>query len=295
MPRVNYVTYVTDQYGVGYTGATVTILPRYYATPINAYQQSTGTAKVATPIQTVNGKAQFWLDDSVGYNITTTGTGFQDYTTFFDAISAESFNTLRAQVAGIVAGSFAGYATPMVGITMDFAKRAGYATPIGITQGMLPSSLYATPLLGVVVDKAGRADYATPQGIPYPAISYINQNQTQSGLNTFSTPIRITSAGAFPSLNVTGLITATPGVRFADGTVQTTSAGSIYSTPINVQANTAYTITHSLGTRDVFIQCYDTINFEAFEPYIQRPTTNTVAIKFGSATPVTTYQVIISK
>lgn len=98
MPRVNYVASATDQYGVGVTGAAVTVRPRYPATPVLAYADSTTSTPLATPILTLGGLASFWLDDNVGYNITISGGGLQPFTHTYDAITAESMNQLRAAI-----------------------------------------------------------------------------------------------------------------------------------------------------------------------------------------------------
>lgn len=180
MPRVFYLANVTDQYGVGITGATVTILPRYFATPIAAYTNSTGTTRLATPLLTVAGKLGVWLDDTIGYNITVTGTGIQQYTDFFDAISAETMQAYKNIV--VFTQPFSGYATPRGPATPIGRIFDGYATPQGrqfdgyaTPQGRqfdgyaTPTITYATPLgrifTGYATPQGRQFDgYATPQG-----------------------------------------------------------------------------------------------------------------------------------
>lgn len=132
---------------------------------------------------------------------------------------------------GPVSSSGFDYATPLVGVPVDYAKRAEYATPVGeiFLSYATPSpgasidlagrADYATPLLGVIIDQAKRAEYATPigitqamlpssiyatpLGIALDSIAYINRNQTLSGINVFTTPVVI-STGGVATMQVAG-------------------------------------------------------------------------------------------
>lgn len=90
MPRVHYLSFISNSTGTGLDGIQLTVRGRNAATPTAVYADSTTTTALATPILTVGGKADFWVDDQVAYNITASGTGFSAYTHYFDAVSAET-------------------------------------------------------------------------------------------------------------------------------------------------------------------------------------------------------------
>lgn len=77
------------------------------------------------------------------------------------------------------------------------------------------------------------------------------------------------------------------------GTGATTPAGARtnlgvrgrFEASIGDGAATSFTITHNLGTRDVLVQCYDAVTFDAIEPDVNRATTNTVVVSTTGAAP----------
>lgn len=79
-------------------------------------------------------------------------------------------------------------------------------------------------------------------------------------------------------------------VAYASGTATVSLATSSYATTISVTG----TITHSLGTRDVFIQLYDTVTYETVYADNVRTTTNTATITFATA-PINPIRVLVSK
>lgn len=79
-------------------------------------------------------------------------------------------------------------------------------------------------------------------------------------------------------------------VAYASGTATVSLATSSYATTISVTS----TITHSLGTRDVFIQLYDTVTYETVYADNVRTTTNTATITFATA-PLNPIRVLVSK
>ena len=54
------------------------------------------------------------------------------------------------------------------------------------------------------------------------------------------------------------------------------------------------TVTHNLGTKDVIVQLYDIVTFDTVFADVDRATTNTVGISFGS-TPTNSIRVLIQK
>jgi hypothetical protein len=72
---------------------------------------------------------------------------------------------------------------------------------------------------------------------------------------------------------------------------------SSYTPPIISYATTisaTATITHSLGTKDVMIQLYDTVTFDTVYADVSRPTINTVTVAFA-ATPTNSIRVLVQK
>lgn len=79
-------------------------------------------------------------------------------------------------------------------------------------------------------------------------------------------------------------------VSYASGTATVSVLATSYSTTISATA----TITHSLNTRDVIIQLYDTVTYETVYSDNVRTTANTATITFAS-TPVNPIRVLVQK
>jgi hypothetical protein len=87
MPRVQYVNFITDSYGQGVLGVNCSVLPAVAGTQTAVYTAATGTTRLATPIVTgSDGKVEFWLDAPVSYRISFTGSGFTNYTHYYEAV-----------------------------------------------------------------------------------------------------------------------------------------------------------------------------------------------------------------
>ena len=69
-----------------------------------------------------------------------------------------------------------------------------------------------------------------------------------------------------------------------------TPAATSYATTITVTS----TVTHSLNTKDVNVQLYDTVTFETIFADVTRPTVNTVTITFATA-PSNPIRVLVTK
>jgi hypothetical protein len=73
-------------------------------------------------------------------------------------------------------------------------------------------------------------------------------------------------------------------------TITATPAVTNYATTISATS----TITHSLNTRDVNVQLYDTVTFETIFSDVARPSVNTVTITFATA-PTNPIRVLVTK
>ena len=69
-----------------------------------------------------------------------------------------------------------------------------------------------------------------------------------------------------------------------------TPAATSYATTITVTS----TVTHSLNTKDVNVQLYDTVTFETIFADVTRPTVNTVTVTFATA-PTNPIRVLVTK
>jgi hypothetical protein len=116
----------------------------------------------------------------------------------------------------------------------------------------------------------------------------------------------VASEGATAALSLTlGSIATGSGDDFV--MADSGTAGSQYLTPVataaglinavNTHASTITanaTVTHNLGTKDVIVQLYDVVTFDTVFADVDRATTNTVGISFGS-TPTNNIRVLIQK
>lgn len=79
-------------------------------------------------------------------------------------------------------------------------------------------------------------------------------------------------------------------VSYSNGTATVTANTTTYSATISATA----TITHSLNTKDVIVQLYDTVTFDTVYADVTRPTVNTVTVTFASA-PTNPIRVVVQK
>lgn len=73
-----------------------------------------------------------------------------------------------------------------------------------------------------------------------------------------------------------------------DNTTDEITIASTYTPPTVSYATTisaTATVTHSLNTKDVMVQLYDTVTFDTVYADVSRPTVNTVTVTFASAPP----------
>jgi hypothetical protein len=79
-------------------------------------------------------------------------------------------------------------------------------------------------------------------------------------------------------------------VTYSNGTATVSTQTTSYATTISVTS----TITHSLNTKDVNVQLYDTVTFETIFADVSRPTVNTVTVTFATA-PTNPIRVLVTK
>ena len=106
---------------------------------------------------------------------------------------------------------------------------------------------------------------------------------------TFDSKGRATTAA-----NVAIAITASQVTDFT-AAVQAIIDGSGAAASVGDATNTAYTITHSLNSRDVIVQVYDNATYETIYTDVTRPTVNTVVVTFATAPASNAYRVVIQR
>ena len=106
---------------------------------------------------------------------------------------------------------------------------------------------------------------------------------------TFDAKGRATAAA-----NVAIAITASQVTDFT-AAVQAIIDGSGASASVGDGTNTAYTITHSLNSRDVIVQVYDNATYDTVFTDVVRATVNTVVVTFAVAPSSNAYRVVIQR
>lgn len=70
--------------------------------------------------------------------------------------------------------------------------------------------------------------------------------------------------------------------------------GGGYAATIGDGTSTAFTVTHSLGTRDVMVSCYvNSGSYEDIQPIVTRPSTSAVTLYFISAPASNSVRVLV--
>lgn len=99
------------------------------------------------------------------------------------------------------------------------------------------------------------------------------------------------------SVDANGLgINAGTGLTFSSGALVFASGYGVrkYSADLGDASNTSYTVTHSLGTKDITVHVYENGSpYSQVEADIEHTTTNAITVKFASAPSSNQYRVVI--
>lgn len=220
------------------------------------------TAKVGDLfIAVADGSAFDWTyipsaDDTAVTSITA-GTGLTGGT-------ITTTGTIALATSGVSAGTYQGITVDTYGrVTsaqdMGYTTNTGTVTSVGITQGT-----------GITVSGG---PITTSGNITVGLADILSSAQTTSAVY----PIKVNKQG-----QITELGSAVTILKKYTGTI--TGNGS----------NKTFTITHSLGSRDVVVQIYDGTSYEEVMVDVTRTTTSAVTVGFASApTSGTTYKVVV--
>ena len=116
---------------------------------------------------------------------------------------------------------------------------------------------------------------------------------TDNGASAGTLAANVLLAGAASAT----FLTTTGGLSLDKATLETAlvadSFTKKYSATIGDGSNTAYTITHNLGTRDCVVNVYDISTYETVEVDVVRTNTTTVTVTFASAPSSNSYRVVV--
>lgn len=94
---------------------------------------------------------------------------------------------------------------------------------------------------------------------------------------------------------ITGLIAAID-ARVDDLEASTSGGDAGFAVNVGDAAQTSFTVTHNLGTKDVFVEVVLVSTGQTVFPVTTRPTINTVLVDFGATTPTANqYRVLVRK
>lgn len=138
---------------------------------------------------------------------------------------------------------------------------------------------------GVLPVTRGGTGLSTFGGIN--TLLYTTAADTLDKIASANNAILVTNASGVPVLTDT----LPAGIKSPAGQ----SLASKYATVIGDGTNTEFVITHNLGTRDVIVTVYSTVDYYAVIPDVQHTTTNTVKLFFDAAfTPaLNEYRVVV--
>lgn len=158
---------------------------------------------------------------------------------------------------------------------------------------------------GITVDKYGRVTGASDQGYTTntgTVTSVAVSNDTNGGLTVTGSPI--TTSGTI-KLKHTNQVTAQTTQAVYPIKIDANGHISAYGSAVTIlkkytgtitgdSTTKAFTITHSLGSRDVIVQVYDGTSYEEVIVDVARTTTSAVTVTFAAApTTGTTYKVVV--
>lgn len=117
------------------------------------------------------------------------------------------------------------------------------------------------------------------------------QNVTNESKATMFTSAALTGTPTAPSASGSTDTTQIATTAFTQDAIDARS----YATSIGDGTNTSYTITHSLGTRDVIIQLYDASSYDTVFADVVRTNTTQATITFASAPTTNDVRVLVTK
>ena len=200
----------------------------------------------------------------------------------------ESTNTFVFADVGSEDGSTSGNVT----ISSYSAVRTGNLQTGQLTVGTLATNNSATSVL--VENGSGVVQKAT--------LSTILENNAVTSIAVSDTaPLNLSVNAADGDVTITGSVDLA-----TDAQARTSGLDTVLITAGNLRATeraetisgdastTSFTITHSMGTRDVIVQVYDTSTYETVIVDVTRTSTSVVTIDFGIAPAVSSnYRVLI--
>ena len=163
------------------------------------------------------------------------------------------------------------------------------------------SALATARSIGLSGDVSGSANFDGSAGITITTtIADDSHNHTISNVDGLQTALDAKAPLASPAL--TGTPTAPSASASTDSTQIATTAftqdaidARSYAVNIGDGTNTSYTITHSLGTRDVIIQLYDASSYDTVFADVVRTNTTQATITFASAPTTNDVRVLVTK
>lgn len=184
--------------------------------------------------------------------------------------------------------------TELVGAAVFVQEGTTYATTAWIQ-----SNHYLSSFSGQVWTQfSGQGTYTASQGVVRVGNDFRFAPSTTGGLETG------VGGGAIKLQTNSGLATTSNGLAVGAGTGISVSSGTVavdtavvarkYSVAVGDTTNTSYTVTHSLGTRDVMVSVRETASpYAKVEPDIVMTTTSAVTVSFAVAPSTDQYTVTV--
>ena len=179
-----------------------------------------------------------------------------------------------------------------VTISSYSAVQMGNTTTAQLTIGTLATNNSATSML--VENGSGVVQKATISTV-------LSSNAVTSIATSDTAPLNLSVDSATGDVTLTGSVDLATDAQARSSTSDTVliTAGNIRATEhaytiSGDNSTTSFTVTHSMGTRDVIVQVYDTTSYETVITEVTRTSTSVVTIDFGFAPAVgKNYRVLI--
>jgi len=200
----------------------------------------------------------------------------------------ESTNTFVFANVGSEDGSTSGNVT----ISSYSAVRTGNLQTAQLTIGTLATNNSATTML--VENGSGVVQKATVSTL-------LGNNAVTSIAVSDTAPLNLSVNSSTGAVTITGSVD-----KATDAQARSSNSDSVLITAGNLRAlehaqtisgdgtTTSFTVTHSMGTRDVIVQVYDTSTYDTVITDVTRTSTSVVTIDFGIAPAVSeNYRVLV--